>query len=691
MSDINKLKYTSRDFNSIKSDLLNAIDSVTTNWTSREESDPGIVLLNLMSYLGDNLSYNLDMQALEMYLPTVTQRKNIKKLLSLMGYKLHWFRSATVNITITNNSTTPIRLNLNITSENATNRLLTVIDTMPYVILPTSGQLDNEIIDINGHDSNTFIAVQGDLTYVDITYDDIENNRFYIPNNNVDEAHLFLYTRLVNSSNSENSIIYRPWELVDDLALITDNKPYFEFDTDEYDRPFIRLVSYWQNYLPDNDNKSLRLYYILSRGANGNIMDNAFYAIQFSPYVLDDSGNVLENVESDYTITNYNNWYAISSNNKPGYNPQTTEEARADFKNYINTYDTLVTISDFEKFIKQTEGFNASLAIDIQRAKDINTDVYNNNLPISTIGIDNNSYGIVNQERNAKRLKKYVCKKGYVPEAITTSNASEDLIEYPYRDIKKSDLDNTYFNNSVISDIILDEDSIDKYALNIYCIYNNYDTDFIGLLNDREWNYPFNPDNSNNVSTSFVSDSDIKFYPYRRYRINDDVINGIDGNSGINTKLLNTKIMNVSINYATCRVFDWRAVGTIYLKKPVIEDEAQVIILNVVRALYNKFTPDYVGFGQKISYIDVIETIQNADSRIRYFEAGRDNKKLVDWSTQSFDVDNYFNAISIMRFNQYSVPNIYVTDTDYTNLIPIFNEDEDGNPLLIVDSSSIIK
>ena len=198
MSDINKLKYTSRDFNSIKSDLLNAIDSVTTNWTSREESDPGIVLLNLMSYLGDNLSYNLDMQALEMYLPTVTQRKNIKKLLSLMGYKLHWFRSATVNITITNNSTTPIRLNLNITSENATNRLLTVVDTMPYVILPTSGQLDNEIIDINGHDSNTFIAVQGDLTYVDITYDDIENNRFYIPNNNVDEAHLFLYTRLVN-------------------------------------------------------------------------------------------------------------------------------------------------------------------------------------------------------------------------------------------------------------------------------------------------------------------------------------------------------------------------------------------------------------------------------------------------------------------------------------------------------------
>ena len=34
---------------------------------------------------------------------------------------------------------------------------------------------------------------------------------------------------------------------------------------------------------------------------------------------------------------------------------------------------------------------------------------------------------------------------------------------------------------------------------------------------------------------------------------------------------------------------------------------------------------------------------------------------------------------------------LYVTDTDYTNLIPIFNEDEDGNPLLIVDSSSIIK
>ena len=72
--DTNMLKYTSRDYNSIKSDLLSAINAVTSNWTSREESDPGIILLNLMSYLGDNLSFNLDMEALEMYLPTVTQR-----------------------------------------------------------------------------------------------------------------------------------------------------------------------------------------------------------------------------------------------------------------------------------------------------------------------------------------------------------------------------------------------------------------------------------------------------------------------------------------------------------------------------------------------------------------------------------------------------------------------------------------
>ena len=81
------LNYTSKDYNSIYADLLKAIPSLTDTWTNTEDGDPGIVLVKLMSILGDMLSYNMDKQALEYYSSTVTQRKNAARLYNLIGYK----------------------------------------------------------------------------------------------------------------------------------------------------------------------------------------------------------------------------------------------------------------------------------------------------------------------------------------------------------------------------------------------------------------------------------------------------------------------------------------------------------------------------------------------------------------------------------------------------------------------------
>ena len=96
----NILSYTSRDFKSIKQDLINAIPSLTDIWTNREESDPGMVLLTLMAALGDNLSFNMDRQSLEFFGQTVTQRKNAARVFDLVAYKMHWYESAKLEITI---------------------------------------------------------------------------------------------------------------------------------------------------------------------------------------------------------------------------------------------------------------------------------------------------------------------------------------------------------------------------------------------------------------------------------------------------------------------------------------------------------------------------------------------------------------------------------------------------------------
>ena len=105
------LQYTSKDYDSIYKDLTDSISGISDTWTSREDSDPGIVLVKLMSALGDMLSYNMDKQSLEYYGPTVTQRKNAAKLFNLIGYRMHWYKSAKTLLTLKNTTIVPTQIN----------------------------------------------------------------------------------------------------------------------------------------------------------------------------------------------------------------------------------------------------------------------------------------------------------------------------------------------------------------------------------------------------------------------------------------------------------------------------------------------------------------------------------------------------------------------------------------------------
>ena len=62
----------------------------------------GVILLKLMAILGDMLFYTQDMQCLEVFPNSVTQRKNAASIYKLIGYKMRWYRSATLTANIVN-------------------------------------------------------------------------------------------------------------------------------------------------------------------------------------------------------------------------------------------------------------------------------------------------------------------------------------------------------------------------------------------------------------------------------------------------------------------------------------------------------------------------------------------------------------------------------------------------------------
>ena len=97
-----QVDYTSREFTAIRDDLIGLIPNFAPQWTSRDSSDFGIVLLELFSYFGDLVNYQIDRAANEAFIDTATQRDTVIKLANLLGYIPNSGSAATGDVTFTN-------------------------------------------------------------------------------------------------------------------------------------------------------------------------------------------------------------------------------------------------------------------------------------------------------------------------------------------------------------------------------------------------------------------------------------------------------------------------------------------------------------------------------------------------------------------------------------------------------------
>ena len=82
------IKYTSRDFNSIKQDLINhARRYYPDTYKDFNDASFGSLVMDQVAYTGDILSFYLDYQANESFLDTANEYDNVVKLTRQMGYK----------------------------------------------------------------------------------------------------------------------------------------------------------------------------------------------------------------------------------------------------------------------------------------------------------------------------------------------------------------------------------------------------------------------------------------------------------------------------------------------------------------------------------------------------------------------------------------------------------------------------
>lgn len=96
-----EISYTSRDYESIRDDLIKAIPFFVPEWTNHNPSDFGISILELNSYGLDVLHYYNDRQAMEFFITSAIKRESVAALLALIDYRMKPAIPATVDLVFT--------------------------------------------------------------------------------------------------------------------------------------------------------------------------------------------------------------------------------------------------------------------------------------------------------------------------------------------------------------------------------------------------------------------------------------------------------------------------------------------------------------------------------------------------------------------------------------------------------------
>ena len=82
------IDYTSRDFESIRDDLVNYARRYYPNtFKDFSEASFGALMLDTVAYVGDIMSFYLDYQVNESFIDSAAEYENILRMAETMGYK----------------------------------------------------------------------------------------------------------------------------------------------------------------------------------------------------------------------------------------------------------------------------------------------------------------------------------------------------------------------------------------------------------------------------------------------------------------------------------------------------------------------------------------------------------------------------------------------------------------------------
>jgi hypothetical protein len=84
-----QIDYLAKDYASFRRLMLDRLSVIMPDWRERNPADIGVVLVELLAYVADNLSYHQDAVATEAYLGTARRRVSVRRHARLLDYPTH--------------------------------------------------------------------------------------------------------------------------------------------------------------------------------------------------------------------------------------------------------------------------------------------------------------------------------------------------------------------------------------------------------------------------------------------------------------------------------------------------------------------------------------------------------------------------------------------------------------------------
>ena len=630
------VSYTSRDYESLVEEFWKMVPRLTelwqpgvddNIWRPEANADPGVVLGKYLASVADMLGVNLDWMANEVFAPSVSQRKDAEKVFGLIGYELGFYTAARTEVEFKNNSTVDLKIDFGFNGSNfCTLNAYTDITKQPrvitYNILPLTNTYgatetrskrsvltenldvfaESDIVTLKPGQSVTRVAIEGELRYVNVSVESIKRSNYIVtlPSQHIDTTAIWVKAR---SSQTADSFLQTQWIQCSSPAEFIQPEPRFAVTYDSYSNAQLQISNYL-NQLENYDKNWLTIYWIDCSGVIGCVGQNVLQDL-----LLAKPDQSIDSNSGDLLVSNLPNTVELPHTHVVvGKSPETAKEAYFNSRNYINTWDSLITLPDFNRFLNREPGVDCGVVIDCQKALEYNLAVYN----------DENL-------TDSQKSKMYITKYDF-PEGDPIFDWSKVL--------------NLGFDPSDPNKFVFST-NFKRYTAMCFAIHNDFKPSTYGRGQSdkaqirKQINFVrYKP------PTQFITNVERDYKPLQA--------------------------MTVDLEFGWARIFPFYCVGTITPTKPVSKDVAETIISKAKEALALYFSPANRKFGVRPTLMEVIDVIEKSDSRIRHFDPGSAKTEGIVWA--DCDID-YFNLISFARYDdsKASAMNIRINPTYITN------------------------